>query len=350
MKNEIDFSLLKKVIPYQWRVQSYSKYKPTATCVAYIDARDVENLLDEVLGPENWQDTYKEINGQIFCGIGVRVGEDWVWKWDVGSESSIEKEKGQVSDAFKRAGVKWGAGRFLYSIPVFRVDASEKKADNNYPFVVDKNGQRVYDLTEHINNILAASEKGEEIKEAHKRLKELTNNKKFRLLDEKTLKNFNVFREKGKNDLSLCSDWINTLEEFYKSEAETPPGNREIPIDVDRETMAKEAAKVLEKEIMYKSLEKGGFFDLLRKDKKIKDDKLRIIKATCFCLFGNKPSEWNGKIVEWSSFEKDNKKFTINNVDELEKASAKWIDQIYLKSKEDFINFLNDTKYANMRK
>ena len=41
---------LKKQIPYQWRVQSFSKNKAQAQCVAYIDARDVMNLLDEVVG------------------------------------------------------------------------------------------------------------------------------------------------------------------------------------------------------------------------------------------------------------------------------------------------------------
>jgi hypothetical protein len=36
---------------------------------------------------------------------------------DVGTESNTEKEKGQASDAFKRAGFNWGIGRELYSAP-----------------------------------------------------------------------------------------------------------------------------------------------------------------------------------------------------------------------------------------
>lgn len=147
----IDVKGLQKVIPYQWRVQSFSKNKPSASCVAYIDARDVMKLLDEVVGAENWQDDYKDLGGQIFAGIGIKSNDGWVWKWDTGSESNIEKEKGQASDSFKRAGVKWGIGRFLYDLEVQYVNTNEAKRDGNYPYVVDKSGQRVYDLTKYIN-------------------------------------------------------------------------------------------------------------------------------------------------------------------------------------------------------
>ena len=46
---------LKKEIPYQWKIQSTPKEWKTesnstkkGTCVAYIDARDVMDLLDDV--------------------------------------------------------------------------------------------------------------------------------------------------------------------------------------------------------------------------------------------------------------------------------------------------------------
>lgn len=147
---------LKKQIPYQWRVQSFSKNKAQAQCVAYIDARDVMNLLDEVVGSENWQSDFKDIGGQTFAGIGIKAeGElsDWVWKWDTGSESAIEKEKGQASDSLKRAAVQWGIGRFLYDMPIKYVEANEVKTTSNFPYVVDLNGKRVWDLTEYINKI-----------------------------------------------------------------------------------------------------------------------------------------------------------------------------------------------------
>lgn len=151
----MDLKQLKKEIPCKWRVQSFSKNKPSAQCVAYIDARQVSDLLDEVVGQENWQVDYKEANGLLMAGIGIQINNQWVWKWDTGSESNIEKEKGHVSDAFKRAGVQWGIGRFLYSKDVKYVDANKKKEDKDKTwevYVVDKQGKKVWDITQHINN------------------------------------------------------------------------------------------------------------------------------------------------------------------------------------------------------
>jgi len=150
-KTTMNLKQLKKDIPYQWRVQSFSKNKPMASCVAYIDARDVMNLLDEIVGPENWQDDYKVINNQLFAGIGIKVNSEWIWKWDTGTESQTEKEKGVVSDSFKRAAVKWGIGRFLYDLEIRYVKANETKTGNNYPYPIDDAGKRIFDLTKHFN-------------------------------------------------------------------------------------------------------------------------------------------------------------------------------------------------------
>lgn len=146
---------LQKEIPCQWRVQSFSKNKPSAQCVAYIDARDVMDMLDDVVGAENWQDDYKLIDGKLLAGIGIKCNEGWVWKWDTGTESNMEAEKGQMSDAFKRAAVKWGIGRFLYSKKIMFVDTNEPLRDNprNYPYVIGKNNERIWDLTEYIKKL-----------------------------------------------------------------------------------------------------------------------------------------------------------------------------------------------------
>jgi hypothetical protein len=154
---------LQKEIPCKWRVQSFSKNKPSAQCIAYIDARDVMDLLDEVVGVDKWQDDYKFIedgkdkNGdnkyRVMAGLGIKCGDEWVWKWDTGTESQTEGEKGQVSDAFKRAGVKWGIGRFLYSLGIKYVPANEVKTSSNYPYPVDNTGKRIWGLTEYINNL-----------------------------------------------------------------------------------------------------------------------------------------------------------------------------------------------------
>lgn len=140
---------LKKEIPYRWKVQTVSKFKPQASCVAYIDARDCMDLLDDVCGAENWQDSYTEIAGKLFCSVGIHISSRWVHKTDVGTESSYEKDKGLVSDAFKRACVKWGVGRFLYDLDIRFVATDVKKDGNNHPVPVDDNGKRIWDLTAH---------------------------------------------------------------------------------------------------------------------------------------------------------------------------------------------------------
>jgi len=102
-----------------WRAQSVTKQEPyKAMALAYIDARDVMARLDEVCGPENWQDSYAETpSGRVICTISIRVGDDWVSKADGSGDSDIEGEKGGISGAFKRAAVKWGIGRYLYDMP-----------------------------------------------------------------------------------------------------------------------------------------------------------------------------------------------------------------------------------------
>jgi len=144
---------LQKELPYKWRVQSFSKNKASAACVAYVDSRDVQNLLDNVCWPENWQDKYYQVKDTMLCSIGIKIWGEWVWKTDGGTETDIEGAKGELSDSFKRAAVKWWIGRFLYDMDIKYVDANEKKLPWNYPHVIDKQWQRVYDLTDYINNL-----------------------------------------------------------------------------------------------------------------------------------------------------------------------------------------------------
>lgn len=144
---------LQKEIPYKWRVQSFSKNKPLAQCVAYIDSRDVQDLLDATVWPENWQDKYYQVKDTMLCSIGIKIDWEWVWKTDGGTETDIEGEKWELSDSFKRAAVKWGIGRFLYAMKIQFVDSNEAKTQSNYPYVIDKQRNRIYDLTTYINNL-----------------------------------------------------------------------------------------------------------------------------------------------------------------------------------------------------
>lgn len=95
----------------------------------YKDARVDMRLLDEVVGAMNWKREHQLINGNLFCTVAIRdnaTGE-WVTKQDVGVESNTEKEKGQASDAFKRACFNWGIGRELYTCPFVWVNLTENE-------------------------------------------------------------------------------------------------------------------------------------------------------------------------------------------------------------------------------
>lgn len=108
----------------------------------YKTARTDANLLDEQLGTFEWQNDFKVIDGVLYGGIGVRTSEGWVWKWDAGTESNTEAEKGRASDAFKRAGFKWGIGRELYSAPFIWISSDKCK-------ITDSNGyQKCFDKFE----------------------------------------------------------------------------------------------------------------------------------------------------------------------------------------------------------
>lgn len=155
---------LRKEISYQWRVQSRNKDKTKAICSAYIDARDVMNTLDKYC-EHGWQTDVKELAGFIFYGIGVEVPEQTqegkhtgfsttLWRWDTGARiEDNEKDnmyeqagKSAASDALKRAAVQWGVGRFLYDLPTVTLPCDQ------YGNVVDERGQRIWDLTKHIND------------------------------------------------------------------------------------------------------------------------------------------------------------------------------------------------------
>lgn len=94
-------------------------YGEWITLLLYKNARVDMAILDETVGPMSWQRDHKEIKGIMYAGIGIYDDDKgvWVWKWDAGTESRTEKEKGEASDSFKRAGVNWGIGRELYKSP-----------------------------------------------------------------------------------------------------------------------------------------------------------------------------------------------------------------------------------------
>ena len=99
--------------------------KNGVSLLLYKDARCDMNILDETVGAERWQRKHEIIGGNLFCNVGILFDGEWIWKQDVGVESYTEKEKGQASDAFKRACFNWGLGRELYTAPFIWVNADD---------------------------------------------------------------------------------------------------------------------------------------------------------------------------------------------------------------------------------
>jgi hypothetical protein len=95
----------------------------------YKTARTDAALLDETY-PDQWQCDFKALDGKMYGGIGIKINNEWLWRWDCGAESNMEAEKGEASDAFKRAGFKWGLGTELYSSPFIWVKADDCKIEN----------------------------------------------------------------------------------------------------------------------------------------------------------------------------------------------------------------------------
>ena len=104
----------------EWRVQQQGLRKdgtPYAMVLAYVQNRAIMDRLDAVMTPFGWQNEFVELSdGSMYCRIGLRIGDDWIWKGDGAGKTNIEATKGGFSDAMKRAGYQWGIGRYLYNL------------------------------------------------------------------------------------------------------------------------------------------------------------------------------------------------------------------------------------------
>jgi hypothetical protein len=102
-----------------WRVGATNKSEddPKGIALAYVDARDVMIRLDTVCETD-WQCRYSHVTPKgVVCEIGIKIEGEWVWRSNGAGETDVEGEKGALSDAFKRAAVLWGIGRYLYMLP-----------------------------------------------------------------------------------------------------------------------------------------------------------------------------------------------------------------------------------------
>ena len=169
---------LRSTIPtIEWRVQSFAKepynydpktswQKPQGTCVSYTPVEGVVELLDQVLGPDNWCSDITSVDSPFgkltIYRLGINIeGSGWVYKADVGSATE-DDDKGKthktlISDALKRAAAMWGVARIHKFLPKINAPADKftKKGSFDKPKLVKSNGKPVYDVSAHIHEAFA---------------------------------------------------------------------------------------------------------------------------------------------------------------------------------------------------
>ncbi|WP_347219333.1 hypothetical protein [Chryseobacterium sp.] len=131
---------LKEPLQLKWRVRGLQPDNVNPThmiIVGYVNPRQVQDRLDDVLGPENWQDDYAECKNKQFCRIGIKINDEWIWKGDSGTETFLDPGKGETSDSFKRAAVHWGINRDTYELGEITIAC---KMVEGKPFPCDVNG------------------------------------------------------------------------------------------------------------------------------------------------------------------------------------------------------------------
>lgn len=131
----------------EWRVQRTVKTKKgdvKAVVLAYVTNRAIMNRLDEVFGLGGWKNEFKEwrTNG-ILCGISVKIGDEWITKWDGADQTAIEATKGGFSGSMKRAAVQLGIGRYLYNLTENWVEVKEK-GEHFLKAKIKENGKDVW--------------------------------------------------------------------------------------------------------------------------------------------------------------------------------------------------------------
>lgn len=113
------------------RVSQISKEGKGLSLLLYKDARCDQAILDETVGPMNWQRHHSRENANCIVSIWDDEKKLWVEKEDTGTESNTEAEKGLASDSFKRACFNWGIGRELYTSPFIWIDGTKCKIEED---------------------------------------------------------------------------------------------------------------------------------------------------------------------------------------------------------------------------
>ena len=196
----------KKEIPHKWKIQVKPKTNKNGVCVAYIDARDCMDMLDEFC-EEWWQSEFYEVKWKVFCKVWIKINWEWQFRSDSGaleSSDNVEEEttsKWETSDAFKRACVQWGIGRFLYEKDMVYISEKEYNANQ-------------YKITEFCNKW--RSKVKQETKQENAKLREIIEEIK-KATTEENLKEL-YYKAKEFAEDNTEKSWLNTVVTQKKSE------------------------------------------------------------------------------------------------------------------------------------
>jgi hypothetical protein len=130
--NEVAVALAAAFDPAEVKFKPQTVAGNRALAVPFVDARVIQDRLDDVLGVMGWQDSYECLpDGSVVCRLRIRLGAEWITKEDVGGQSEQpdegDRRKAAFSDALKRAAVKFGIGRYLYRMKPQWVDYDPQK-------------------------------------------------------------------------------------------------------------------------------------------------------------------------------------------------------------------------------
>lgn len=138
----------------EWKIQTTTQDKTRGMAVAYVDSRAIQKRLDEVVGTFNWQNAYSQWQDKAqICGLSIYNGErgEWVTKYDGAENTDYEPIKGGLSDAFKRAAILWGIGRYLYELSGVWVDIEQR--GKSYIIKDDQYGKLELDYMKAVKKI-----------------------------------------------------------------------------------------------------------------------------------------------------------------------------------------------------
>lgn len=114
-----------------------------AEIALYVDARQIQDRLDEVVGFANWKTEYTTSDKGVVCNLILKINGEWIGKQNGSDYSDIEAFKGGISGALVRAGVDWGIGRYLYDCKNIYAEISDTKKDG-WNYAKDKKSDKEF--------------------------------------------------------------------------------------------------------------------------------------------------------------------------------------------------------------